>query len=349
MNIPTFIDKYNIYDIFYVNDHVHIITPTPSSYDDKMCKLNISCDEQVFYRTSISSLIYRLRCDYKEYINLRINDENISHVKVNKYPDFNNDVVLATMVKNEDNYIVQWIEYHLYIGFTKFIIYDNSSSVKTIYESDNHSSDLQNVLKEYIEKGVLALIEWKYPFTISKFNRNSGQLTQQNHALKLSTKSRYTGFFDIDEYINITRYGSNVNSIVNLLDNILLNSNNSGVRIWCKFMQNPLNKETKGYEFLKITEFFYSIQGNHNEPLFNNNNSPKVIVIPSRTSNVSIHTYKEKRPYSFFEICDYDSIYFNHYYFLNKSNRKGWRNGRNCKFYDDSLVTFYELLNKSKI
>ena len=30
------------------------------------------------------------------------------------------------MVKNEDNYIKQWINYHHSIGINKFIIYDNA-------------------------------------------------------------------------------------------------------------------------------------------------------------------------------------------------------------------------------
>ena len=343
MNNPMVIDKYNIYDIFYVNDRVHIITPTSN---DESHKMKITYDDQMFIRDRCSSTYYCLKCEYKEYIDLCIDDEHINNVKVNKYPEFNDDIVLTTMVKNEDNYIIQWIEYHLSIGFTKFLIYDNSSSIKTIHESDPDTSDLQNVLKEYIEKGEVILIEWKYPFTWGGFNRNSGQLTQQNHALRLLTRSRYVGFFDIDEYINITNYESH-DGIISILDDILLKSNRAGVRMWCKFMQNPSAKETKGYEFLKITDYFYSIHGrNPNEHCFNSNNSPKIIVIPSRTYQVSVHTYKEKGQYNFFEIRDHASVYFNHYYFLNKTNRKGWRNGKKCIFNDDSLVIFHEKLTK---
>ena len=36
MNNPMVIDKYNIYDIFYVNDRVHIITPTSNDESHKM-------------------------------------------------------------------------------------------------------------------------------------------------------------------------------------------------------------------------------------------------------------------------------------------------------------------------
>ena len=34
---------------------------------------------------------------------------------------------MSTLVKDEDKYIKQWIEFHLNIGIKRFIIYDNSN------------------------------------------------------------------------------------------------------------------------------------------------------------------------------------------------------------------------------
>ena len=58
---------------------------------------------------------------------------------MNKYPEFNNEIVFSTIVKNEDQYIRQWIDYHYHLGVSRFIIYDNSDQY-----------NLGNLLNEYI-------------------------------------------------------------------------------------------------------------------------------------------------------------------------------------------------------
>ena len=40
---------------------------------------------------------------------------------------------MSTMVKNEDDYIIQWIEYHLSLGIDHFVIYDNKDTPKWLF------------------------------------------------------------------------------------------------------------------------------------------------------------------------------------------------------------------------
>lgn len=105
------------------------------------------------------------------------------NTEVNKYPTFKDEIILSTMVYNEDNYIRQWIKFHKNIGINRFIIYDNSEThdLKS-YTSKEKTSDLKNILNDYIKTETVILIKWSYP---KRLNRSgiSGQTTQQNHSI----------------------------------------------------------------------------------------------------------------------------------------------------------------------
>lgn len=112
---------------------------------------------------------------------------------------------MSTMVYNEDNYIRQWITFHHNIGVNRFIIYDNSGindnkSLKSIEEN----IDLEKVLEDFINNGLVLLIKWNYPklLTISGI---SGQSTRENHTIWAFKRCKYIGMFDIDDYVNIHR------------------------------------------------------------------------------------------------------------------------------------------------
>ena len=120
MYIPIHIDKYQIYDIFY-NGKLIIIRPAEYPLDIYCNHLKMNqyiCPHGHTY-------IYMLKISYSEHVNLTIDNETIE-TTVNLYPVFKNEIILSTIVKNEDNYIKQWIHFHLSIGITRFIIYDNS-------------------------------------------------------------------------------------------------------------------------------------------------------------------------------------------------------------------------------
>ena len=55
----------------------------------------------------------------------RIGIIGLLNTKINIYPNFKDEIIMSTIVKDEDNIIVQWIEYHKLLGINRFIIYDN--------------------------------------------------------------------------------------------------------------------------------------------------------------------------------------------------------------------------------
>ena len=127
--LPIFIEKYLIYDIMYNdNDELIIITPhkiLPPPHIQLCNDNNIIIDFLLIICPHNNSAIYKLKSKYQKTITLIINKE-IVKTNVNKYPEFHDEIIISTVVKNEDDYIKQWIYYHTILGVKRFIIYDNS-------------------------------------------------------------------------------------------------------------------------------------------------------------------------------------------------------------------------------
>ena len=58
-------------------------------------------------------------------------------------------VAICAIFKNEANYMKEWIEFHQMMGVDHFYLYNNNSA-----------DDYFSVLSQYIEKGIVTLVEW---------------------------------------------------------------------------------------------------------------------------------------------------------------------------------------------
>ena len=56
---------------------------------------------------------------------------------------------ICAIFKNEGRYIKEWIEYHRLVGVDHFYLYSNNTSDRSL-----------NVLKPYIKKGLITLVNW---------------------------------------------------------------------------------------------------------------------------------------------------------------------------------------------
>lgn len=320
-----------IYDVFH-NDNNKIVVIMPSEcqppeikYMNIKLELHICPHKHTFiYESLIESV-------YNENVDLVINDK-LFNIKVNKYPEFKDEIIMSTMVKYDDNYIKQWIDFHYNIGVKHFIIYDNKNSdnMENKYNKNlntdairdiSSNSNLRVLLNDYIKSNIVVLIDWPYN-KFMKISGISGQTTQQNHSIYAFRNSKYIGLFDVDEYVNMQN-NTNINDFFELLikDNKLNTSNIGSFRILNKFFMNPDNLSTKGYDFLSIFTCQNVTTRGHE----------KNFVIPKNVQTFSIHMitsgkYMIKIPSEY--------IYFNHYVFLNKSSR-----GRDkCDFKDESIL-----------
>lgn len=292
-----------IYDIFH-NDNNKLIIIMPSEchpphieYINSKSNLKFKLHICPHNHTYIYELLSETK--YIENVQLLINDK-IVDVKVNKYPEFKDKMIMSTIVLNEDKYIRQWIEFHLNIGVSHFIIYDNSK--------ETGKSNLKKILSDFIEKEIVVLIKWGYPYRLPK-SGISGQTTQQNHSIYAFRNSKYIGLFDIDEYINMQNNTNIEIFLDSLITKFKVNTNNIGsFRILNKTFTNPDNLSTKDYDFLSIFTCKEITKSGRE----------KNFVIPKNVETFSVHMItRGKKMYN----IDYKEIYFNHYMFLNKTKR----------------------------
>ena len=91
-------------------------------------------------------------------------------------------LAVVSIIKNEADYIEEWLDYHLFAGVEKFYLYDNESDDRT-----------KKILEPYIEQ---KLVEYIF------FPGRARQIPAYNDALKRTRKmARYVAFIDADEFL----------------------------------------------------------------------------------------------------------------------------------------------------
>lgn len=92
------------------------------------------------------------------------------------------NIALVCIAKDEDNYIDEWIEYHLKLGFSKIIIHQNDWRYKGKYINDKS----------------IELIEYDGP---------DKQMVAYNEFMKNNcNKYDWAGFIDIDEFVVLKKH-----------------------------------------------------------------------------------------------------------------------------------------------
>ena len=103
------------------------------------------------------------------------------------------------IIKNEAEYIKEWIDFHLLVGFDKIILYDNESN-------DNLKQKLEN----YIKKNKLTYIYWDNSFVSNNSNffwklsdegKKNPQITAYYHAIENFKNFKWIAFIDSDEFL----------------------------------------------------------------------------------------------------------------------------------------------------
>jgi hypothetical protein len=293
---PNVIEEFKIYDVLH-NDNNKLIIITPYLPTHPTIKY-ISYDNTVFtfdlHKCPHNhTFIYSLHINYDENIKIMIGD-CIIKTFVNKYPSFKDEILFSTLVKDEDAFILPWIHFHLRLGVSRFIIYDNSTRFT-----------LSTLLNEYIQKNIVLLIKWPHPYLTTV----GCQQTQQNHSIYAFQNSKYIGLFDIDEYVNIQGM-SNINRFfekVIIEEGVNINEI-SCFRLLNKFFYNPNHLPVVNNQFLNIFNCDTITTSGHE----------KCFVLPKKVVTFSVHMVTSGKP---MHTINEKKAYFNHYYFLNKNER----------------------------
>ena len=73
----------------------------------------------------------------------------------------NNKLSVVTLMKDEDRYLKEWIEYYRIVGADHFYIYDNRSIRR---------NKIRKILRPYIKQGIVTLVDWDYPYEVNAEN-----------------------------------------------------------------------------------------------------------------------------------------------------------------------------------
>jgi Glycosyltransferase family 92 len=97
--------------------------------------------------------------------------------------------VVVSVMRDESDYVVEWINYHLYLGFAHFYIY-NQDDDKTLMEC---------ALKPYIDKKIVTLVPWH---TVGDQHRC------YKHFMSMKADIATFTFLDGDEYLVLCKHAT---------------------------------------------------------------------------------------------------------------------------------------------
>ena len=267
--------------------------------------------------------------------------------KTPKVKNFKHELGLCLIIKNEGDYIKEWIDYHRLIGVDIFYIFDNESTDNTL-----------DILKPYIEEGIV-----KYQLIKGK----GRQMDAYNIVINKERKNcRYIGFLDADEFIHLDNGVGLKETLSSVFDK---HSDCAAVGLnWLLFGSS--NLKNKSNEPV-IKRFVY-----HSEPNFKENKHIKSIVNPRLVMDFrNPHFALYKKGYSAYNLNDgkihgpfnedmtNTSIRINHYFtkseeeFMIKrgkgfADQPGSRNVEEYNYmnrneiFDDSMLKYAEKLQK---
>jgi hypothetical protein len=144
-------------------------------------------------------------------------------------------ISICACARWEEQYITEWIEYHLSVGFDHFYIYSNNDNYATLAE----------VLLPYIARPNPIVTYIHCP------EIGGAQMKMYNHYVhNYSKESEWTCIIDIDEFVALPGYEMNVNNMVAELglnhDSIQLN--------WLCFGPNGYETRPAGGVLTKYTK-----------------------------------------------------------------------------------------------
>ena len=141
------------------------------------------------------------------------------------------DLAVVAIMKNEEPYVKEWIDYHLLAGVDHFYIYDNDST-----------PDFKKILQPYIGANIVTYIH--YP-------GKCRQMEAYSDAVKnFRFECRYLAIIDGDEFI----FPKSKSTITEIVDEVLnKNPDFSGLGInWCLFGSNNQDEADFSRDVLEI-------------------------------------------------------------------------------------------------
>lgn len=104
---------------------------------------------------------------------------------------------ICLLIKDENKYLKEWIDWHISIGVNHFYIYDNASAIPII----------ETISSLYNDTSLFTVIDWSDKYTHM-------QIEAYNHCLKnYGSENKWIAFIDTDEFIH-TLNNVNLNTVL---------------------------------------------------------------------------------------------------------------------------------------
>lgn len=262
-------------------------------------------------------------------------------------------VGVCAIVKNENLYLRDWVEYHLGIGFDKVFIYDNNDIEKP-----------EGVVYDYIMSCQVEVIPWKTETLITNTTMNNWMLNQiraYNHCIQNNQDFDWIAFIDADEYINIVdgspiKYIISNNPYYHMYDAIVLSWKMMGDPNALYYENKPVRerftKPLEGiYADVPCNELVKSIVNIKSGVLFGEQYDPCNPHCPD-TQNVCISTgYGMGEWYGCYNRInwpDHRIMHVEHYYTKSLTEYLIKSLNSNHRYYNDCGVRFDECINQYK-
>ena len=323
LNLVRFKKKLIIYDSFFTNGNLKIIIGKIKKHPDIIYNNQKPIVSVGGGRHNEMSILTFEMPIFEEKIVLKINGK-FSEINVNKYADVKNEIIMTTVTKDQDNYIIPWIEYYKHLGVTRFMIYDNSGR-KT----------LGKVLEKYINEDSVFLFNLekkRFPYRIN--GKLLAQPLQQNHSLHAFKNAQYIGMFDIDEYLNPQK---NFKCLPGMFSELLIKYKTNykklaGFSFENRYFYNPKLKADTNFKHFNIGYCSKNTTGRFRKKMFIN---------PENVTYFTIHTlssYKGRDVRISPQLC-----FFNHYRYIGLKSRVGGSRG----YKDLSILRHLNWLDKN--
>lgn len=197
--------------------------------------------------------------DIKKYLMRQgISEDRVIPIKsffdsiIYKTSEYKYRISIAAIIKNEGEYIEEWLQFHILMGIEHFYVYDNESSDNTA-----------EILKEYEKIGLVTYIFWP---------GKGQQVPAYTNAIdRFKNESIYMAFIDADEFL----FPVAENKLFDVVDHILNQHNSLKVSGENEAVAVGINWRTYGTSFhvnksddLVIKRFVFRMNANARHNLF---------------------------------------------------------------------------------
>ncbi|CAF3973443.1 unnamed protein product [Adineta steineri] len=211
-----------IYDSNFYREHVSLLDcPLSQFANDQLWKLNQTIR---VYLASTTTTKDRKIPILKAFVKVPV----VSIISSNSSQE--SFTLCTSPLHNQANYLVQWIEFHRLVGFSKFVIYNTT-------DTDNY---LSTVINMYNQKypGLVDVVQWNFStLRLVDFTRTRYFQVEALHdcLIRYGDQSEWLGTLDLDEYIvPLPPYETIVDYIHETFGRLIIGS----INLWSQFFCN---------------------------------------------------------------------------------------------------------------